>query len=122
VCTVSMMEFEKGKSRRETQYFGNPFDAPSWRAQWVEPKPVVSSPYWSGNDYRKPYKTSQFLGWNISFPLKLNAARADKYLTCQARIRVPIAQLARSATRSASSRAVPLQLTQNVICMEVVVL
>ena len=61
-------------------------------------------------------------GLEHSFPLKLNAARADKYLTCQARIRVPIAQLARSATRSASSRAVPLQLTQNVICMEVVVL
>ena len=36
VYTVSIMEFEKGKCRRETQYFGDPFDAPSWRAQWVE--------------------------------------------------------------------------------------
>jgi len=36
VYTVSIMEFEKGKCTRETQYFGDPFDAPSWRAQWVE--------------------------------------------------------------------------------------
>jgi hypothetical protein len=36
VCTVSIMEFEKGKCRRETQYFGDLFEAPSWRAQWVE--------------------------------------------------------------------------------------
>jgi hypothetical protein len=34
--TVSIMEFEKEKCRRETQYFADPFDAPSWRAQWVE--------------------------------------------------------------------------------------
>ena len=34
MCTVSIMEFEKRKCRRETQYFGDPFDAPSWRAQW----------------------------------------------------------------------------------------
>jgi hypothetical protein len=34
--TVSIMEFEEGKCRRETQYFADPFDAPSWRAQWVE--------------------------------------------------------------------------------------
>jgi hypothetical protein len=36
VFTVTIMEFENGKCRRETQYFGAPFDAPSWRAQWVE--------------------------------------------------------------------------------------
>jgi hypothetical protein len=36
VYTVSIMEFEEGKCRRETQYFGDPFEAPSWRAQWVE--------------------------------------------------------------------------------------
>ena len=108
MCTVSIMEFEKGKCRRETQYFADPFDTPPWRAQWVEPKPMVCSLYGSGNDCRKPYKTSQFVGWKISFPLKLNAARADKYLICQTRIRVPTAQLARSATRSASSRAVAL--------------
>src|ERR1035438_6763446 len=38
--------------------------------------------------------------------IKLNATRTDK--VAQARIRVPIAQLPRSATRSASSRAVSL--------------
>jgi hypothetical protein len=34
--TVSMMEFENGKVVHETQYFADPFDAPAWRAQWVE--------------------------------------------------------------------------------------
>ena len=34
--TVSIMEFRDGKVARETQYFADPFDAPAWRAQWVE--------------------------------------------------------------------------------------
>jgi hypothetical protein len=36
--TVSIMEFRDGKVARETQYFAEPFDAPDWRAQWVERK------------------------------------------------------------------------------------
>ena len=35
-CTVSIMEFRDGKVSRQTQYFADPFDAPAWRAQWVE--------------------------------------------------------------------------------------
>jgi hypothetical protein len=35
-CTVSIMEFSNGKVVRETQYFSDPFEAPGWRAQWVE--------------------------------------------------------------------------------------
>jgi hypothetical protein len=35
--TVSIMEFKGGKVARETQYFADPFEAPAWRAQWVEP-------------------------------------------------------------------------------------
>ena len=38
VYTVSIMEFNEGKVSRETQYFSDPFDAPAWRAQWVEQK------------------------------------------------------------------------------------
>jgi ketosteroid isomerase-like protein len=38
VCTVSIMEFRDGKVARETQYFADPFDAPTWRTQWVEPR------------------------------------------------------------------------------------
>jgi hypothetical protein len=38
VYTVSIMEFRDGKVARETQYFADPFDAPAWRAQWVEQK------------------------------------------------------------------------------------
>ncbi|WP_406694238.1 nuclear transport factor 2 family protein [Singulisphaera sp. Ch08] len=36
VYTVSIMAFREGKVSRETQYFADPFDAPAWRAQWVE--------------------------------------------------------------------------------------
>ena len=34
--TVSIMEFKGVKVARETQYFADPFVAPTWRAQWVE--------------------------------------------------------------------------------------
>jgi len=33
--TVSIMEFRGDKVARETQYFADPFVAPTWRAQWV---------------------------------------------------------------------------------------
>jgi hypothetical protein len=36
VYTVSIMEFCNGKVAHETQYFAEPFEAPAWRAQWVE--------------------------------------------------------------------------------------
>jgi hypothetical protein len=31
------MEFEGDKVARETQYFGDPFEASAWRSPWVEP-------------------------------------------------------------------------------------
>jgi hypothetical protein len=34
--TVSIMEFRDGKVVHETQYFADPFEAPSWRARWVQ--------------------------------------------------------------------------------------
>ena len=34
--TVSIMEFRNGKVVHETQYFADPFEAPSWRKQWVQ--------------------------------------------------------------------------------------
>ena len=39
--TVSIMEFQDGKVSHETQYFADPFDAPAWRAQWVERESVI---------------------------------------------------------------------------------
>ena len=36
---VSIVEFRDGKLAHETQYFVDPFDAPAWRAQWVEREP-----------------------------------------------------------------------------------
>ncbi|WP_413669357.1 nuclear transport factor 2 family protein [Mucilaginibacter sp. Mucisp86] len=35
--TVSIMEFRNDKVIHETQYFADPFEAPKWRSQWVEP-------------------------------------------------------------------------------------
>ena len=34
--TVSIMEFRDGKVIHENQYFAEPFEAPAWRAQWVQ--------------------------------------------------------------------------------------
>jgi hypothetical protein len=36
-CTVSIMEFRDNKVVHETQYFAEPFEAPGWRSQWVQP-------------------------------------------------------------------------------------
>lgn len=36
VNVVSIMEFRGAKVARETHYFADPFEAPEWRAQWVE--------------------------------------------------------------------------------------
>jgi hypothetical protein len=33
---VSIVELRDGKVARETDYFAQPFQAPQWRAQWVE--------------------------------------------------------------------------------------
>jgi len=33
---VSVVELRDGKVAKETDYFGQPFPAPEWRAQWVE--------------------------------------------------------------------------------------
>jgi hypothetical protein len=42
--TVSIMEFSKDKVVHETQYFAEPFEAPAWRKQWVEPASRHSAP------------------------------------------------------------------------------
>lgn len=34
--TVSIMEFRDTKVVHETQYFTDPFEAPTWRKQWVQ--------------------------------------------------------------------------------------
>ncbi len=36
--TVSIMEFHNRKVAHETQYFADPFEAPAWRSEWVQPK------------------------------------------------------------------------------------
>lgn len=33
---ISIFEFKDGKIVKETDYFAQPFEAPEWRAQWVE--------------------------------------------------------------------------------------
>ena len=47
VMAVGIMEFCDGKVIRERIYFGEPWAAPAWRAQWVErfdPREPTSSP------------------------------------------------------------------------------
>jgi hypothetical protein len=34
--TMSIMEFRNGKVLHDTQYFADPFEAPAWRARWVQ--------------------------------------------------------------------------------------
>ena len=33
---ANVVEFRQGKIARETRYYGAPFEAPAWRARWVE--------------------------------------------------------------------------------------
>src|SRR3954467_11063021 len=39
---VNIMEFRDGKVARETIYFGESSQSPSWRAQWVKPMPPLT--------------------------------------------------------------------------------
>ena len=34
---ANIIEFREGKIIRETRYYADPFEAPDWRTQWVEP-------------------------------------------------------------------------------------
>ena len=36
VYVVSVMELREGKVAHQTYYFGDPFEPPEWRSQWVE--------------------------------------------------------------------------------------
>ena len=36
MLACEVVEFEDGKVKSRRAYFGEPFDAPEWRAQWVE--------------------------------------------------------------------------------------
>ena len=38
-----IIEFREGKIIRETRYYADPFEAPAWRARWVEPIEAESS-------------------------------------------------------------------------------
>ena len=48
VNVVCIMEFRDDKIAHETLYFGDPFEPPEWRSQWVERegrKPMGSETY-----------------------------------------------------------------------------
>jgi hypothetical protein len=37
ISYVGITELREGRLARVTEYFGSPFEAPAWRAKWVEP-------------------------------------------------------------------------------------
>ena len=39
---VSIMEVRDGKIVRERNYYGEPWEPPAWRAQWVEPMETLA--------------------------------------------------------------------------------
>ena len=39
---VSIMEIRDGKIVRERNYYGEPWEPPAWRAQWVEPMETLT--------------------------------------------------------------------------------
>jgi hypothetical protein len=39
-----IVEFRGGKIWRDTRYYAEPFEAPAWRAQWVEPMEESPAP------------------------------------------------------------------------------
>ena len=39
---VSIMELRDGKVVRERNYYGDPWEPPAWRAQWVEPMETLA--------------------------------------------------------------------------------
>ena len=38
---TTIMEVRDGQVVRETIYFGDPWEPPAWRAEWVEPMPAL---------------------------------------------------------------------------------
>jgi hypothetical protein len=34
---VLILELREGKIYRDTRYYAEPFEAPEWRARWIEP-------------------------------------------------------------------------------------
>jgi ketosteroid isomerase-like protein len=36
-CVVIVVQFRDGKIVHESRYYAQPFEAPEWRSQWVEP-------------------------------------------------------------------------------------
>jgi len=41
---ADIVEFRDGKIWRETRYYAEPFEAPAWRAQWVERMEEAAAP------------------------------------------------------------------------------
>ena len=55
---VSVMEIRDGKIVRERNYYGEPWEPPAWRAQWVEPMETAcvtfGRPSWARSPMSSP--------------------------------------------------------------------
>src|SRR5215470_19073899 len=60
---ANIIEFREGKIIRETRYYADPFEAPTWRAQWVEPIEAEGSAMRELQGQDLPHSTGMLKGY-----------------------------------------------------------
>ncbi|HKF36235.1 MAG TPA: nuclear transport factor 2 family protein [Ktedonobacteraceae bacterium] len=60
---ANIIEFREGKIIRETRYYADPFEAPTWRAQWVEPIEAEGSAMRGLQGQDLPHSTGMLKGY-----------------------------------------------------------
>jgi hypothetical protein len=61
---ANIIEFCEGKIIRETRYYADPFEAPAWRALWVEPIEAEGSAMRWIQSQGLPYSTGTLKGYD----------------------------------------------------------
>ena len=58
--SVALFELHGGRLHHSTAYFGEPFEAPDWRAAWAERYDPLDSAAWAGEGDGQPVERSEF--------------------------------------------------------------
>ena len=61
---ANIIEFCEGKIIRETRYYADPFQAPAWRAKWVEPIEAEGSAMRWTQSQGLPHSTGTVKGYD----------------------------------------------------------